>query len=150
MKKLIFIVFISLSLVQCNSDENDCSLVLCIGPEFVFEFIDAETGENVLEGVFDNGAPEGFIITIGEDNTPLTFEQEYVFNAGRVGVAGFIGQNQVQVSYDTIFDVAIALDIETQSDGGCCPGYLYENITVTNAAFERVENETALILRIFI
>ncbi|MFT5891178.1 MAG: hypothetical protein ACI9Y7_001279 [Dokdonia sp.] len=148
MKKLIFIILISLSLVQCNSDENDCSLVLCIGPEFAFEFIDADTGENLLEGSFNDGAPDGFFVAIGEDNTPLTFGQDYGVNSGRLSIFRFV--EQIQVSYDTIFDVEIAYDIETISDGNCCQEYRYENITVTNATFEQVENETALILRIFI
>lgn len=151
MKKLIFILLVSLSLVQCNSDDaEDCSLVLCAGPGLLFEFVDADTGENILEGSFDDGAPDGFIVTIGEDNTPLTFEQEYVFNAGQVAISGFIGQNQVQVLYENVFDVAIALDVETLSDGGCCPGYRYENITVTNATFEQLQDDSVLILRIFI
>ncbi len=148
MKKLIFIILISLSLVQCNSDENDCSLVLCIGPEFLFEFIDEDTGENILEGSFENGVPDGFFVAIGEDNTPLTFEQEYGVNSGRLSIFRFT--EQVQVSYDTIFDVEIAYDVVGISNGGCCQGYRYENVTVTNATFEQVENETALILRIFI
>ena len=151
MKKLILILLVSLSLVQCNSDDaEDCSLVLCAGPELLFEFIDANTGDNLLEGAFDNGAPDGFIVTIGEDNTPLTFEQQYVFNAGQVGTSGFIGQNQIQISLENVFDVAIVLDIEALSDGGCCPGYRYENIAVTNATFEQVEDQSELILRIFI
>jgi hypothetical protein len=148
MKKLIFIVLISLSLVQCNTDENDCSLVLCIGPEFLFEFIDEDTGESILEGSFDDGAPDGFFVGIGEDNTPLTFEQDYGVNSGRLSIFRFV--EQVQISYDTIFDVEIAYDVVGISNGGCCQGYRYENVTVTNATFEHVENETALILRIFI
>lgn len=89
-------------------------------------------------------------MTIGEDNTPLTFDQEYVFNAGQVGTSGFVGQNQIQVSLENVFDVAMALDLETLSDGGCCPGYRYENITVTNATFEEAEDQFTLMLRIFI
>lgn len=151
MKKLLFILLISLSLVQCKSDDTeDCSLVLCAGPVLSFEFIDSDTGDNVLDGLFDNGAPDGFLVTIGEDNTPLTFDQQYVFNAGRVAISAFIGENQVQISLENVFDVAIALDIETQSDGGCCPGYQYENIMVTNATFEQTADDSQLILRIFI
>lgn len=157
MKKLICIFFISLlslSLVQCNSDDDnaqDCSLVLCAAPGLLLEFIDADTGENVLEGLFDNGAPDGFTIAIGDDNTPLTFEQEYVFNEGQVtGFSSIIGQNQVQVSLENVFDVTITLDIETLSSDECCPGYQYENITVTNATFDQAGDQRALILRIFI
>ncbi|WP_299216453.1 hypothetical protein [uncultured Dokdonia sp.] len=149
MKKLIFILFVSLSLIQCNSDDTlDCGTVLCVGPEFLFEFIDADTGENILEGAFDNGAPDGFVITIGDDNTPLTFEQDYGFTSGQLSTFRFT--EQFQISLENVFDVQIAFDIEAVSDGGCCQDYNYENVTVTNATFTQVQDNTTLILRIFI
>lgn len=153
MKKFLFILFVSLSLIQCNSDNNqdddqDCGLVLCEGPGFVFEFIDADTGENVLEGSFDTMPPDGFLIAIGEDNTPLMFEQDYGFIAGQLGIFRFT--EQFQISLENVFDVQITFDVITTSDGGCCQDYSYENVIITNATFEQIQDDTTLILRIFI
>ncbi len=152
MKKLLCILLLSLLFIQCNSDEaEDCSLVLCAAPELLFEFIDEATGDNILEGAFDNGAPEGFLVTVGEDMTPLTLDLQYIFENGQVFVfPSFIGENQVQISLENVFDVAIVADVEILSDEECCSGYQFENITVTNATFEQVEDNSRLILRIFI
>jgi len=144
------ILFISLSLIQCANDDDsiDCSTVLCRGPEFVFEFIDANTGENVLEGVFDNGVPNGFFIALGEDDIALEFGQDYALNSlNQLSVFRF--SEQFQISFPNVFDVTIAYDFEAVSNG-CCQDYNYNNVTVTNTAFEQIEDDSILILRIFI
>lgn len=149
MKKLFCILLVSLSLVQCNSDEStDCSLVLCEGPSFIFEFIDTDTGVNVLEGVFDNGVPEGFFIALGEDDIALEFEQDYGLNSiNQLSIFRF--SEQFQISLPDVFDVTIAYNFET-TPNGCCQNYIYDNITVTNATFEQEVDGASLILRIFI
>jgi len=88
------------------------------------------------------------VITIGDDNTPLTFEQDYGFTSGQLSTFRFT--EQFQISLENVFDVQIAFDIEAVSDGGCCQDYNYENVTVTNATFTQVQDNTTLILRIFI
>ena len=150
MKKIIFILFISLSLVQCANDDDalDCSTVLCVAPEFIFEFIDSDTGDNVLEGVFDNGVPDGFFIALGEDDIALEFGIDYAVNPlNQLGVFRF--SEQFQISLPNVFDVTIAYDFGAISNG-CCQDYTYENVTVTNATFEQVEDGNRLFLRIFI
>ncbi|WP_299678949.1 hypothetical protein [uncultured Dokdonia sp.] len=150
MKKIIFILFISLSFIQCGNDDDsiDCSTVLCKGPEFVFEFIDADTGENVLDGVFDNGVPDGFFIALGEDDITLELGLDYALSpSNQLGIFRF--SEQFQILLPNVFEVTISYDFEAISNG-CCQNYSYTNIAVTNATFEQVEDENRLFLRIFI
>ena len=150
MKRIIYILFISLFLVQCTGDDDsvDCSNVLCRAPEFVFEFVDVNSGENVLEGIFNQEAPDDFLIMIPESETSLVFQQDYTLNNNnQLNVFRF--SEQFQVALQNVFDVTITYDFEATSTG-CCQSFSYNNIQVMGATFETIENEERLILRIFI
>ena len=146
MRRFIFILLISTSLIQCNSDDLDCSTVLCIAPEFAFDLIDTDSDENILIGIPDGGTLDGLQIINNEDNVALIVNQDYTINQERIFLTRYL--ESIQVSLDGIFDIQISSELETIPNG-CCATFNYENVAVTNATFITLDT-TILLLRIFI
>ncbi|MEP0265649.1 hypothetical protein [Dokdonia sp.] len=147
MRRLIFILFISASLIQCDSDDDlDCSTVLCAAPVLTFELIDTDTNVSILANIPNGGTLDGLVITNNEDNNELVVNQDYFIGQERIFLNFYL--EDIQVSLEGIFDIQISSQLETIPNG-CCPTYNYNNVAVTNATFETTDPE-GLFLRIFI
>lgn len=147
MRRLIFILFISASLIQCDSDDDlNCTTVLCVAPTLTFELIDADTNVSILADIPNGGMLDGLVIINNENNEELIVNQDYSIGQERVFIN--LHLEDVQVSLEGVFDIQISSQLETIPNG-CCPSYNYENVAVTNATFETTDSG-GLSLRIFI
>ena len=147
MKKLtsLFLILTSLFIISCgNNDDVDCSTVDCIAPGIIFEFVDKDTNENLLE----NESIDIEDIQISVDNLP---SPDVHFSSIGSQIYLFVDNwpaenNLATVSLDANVVMEISVDIE-KVRSECCSSNKISKVLVTTGDYTEVEKN---FFRIFI
>lgn len=140
MKKLTRLLFLlsSLILISCgNDDDANCSTVICVSPAMNFEFVNAQTEENLLEN--ESLVPENVEIIVSGINA-VSFR----YNENSHDFSLFI-ENWPSDSYDIsiVVNSASVLEMELDAErnrGECCSSVELSNIVVTEGEYSLIED----------
>lgn len=146
MKRIFFILLVSLSLIQCTLDDINCDTVLCAGaPPIILQFISEETGEDLfLNQTFEVDALQ--IEDLG--GNPVEFSADE-FQGGDIrffiSTRGESAPNLETVSrsyrifIEDEFDFTVTFNIQRISDdNNCCDGFVLDNIAFEGATVENI------------
>lgn len=135
MKKIYTVLILFASLLQsCNSD--DCGECFTPPQDFIFEFVDAETRENLFTtGVYN---PEDITVINDIDDTERAFQfiSENQLNVIQIQEVGWETETvnlEIKVSEDTVFNLYVNAERTTDD---CCSFTKYNEIEIRNAEFE--------------
>ena len=147
MKKLtsFFLLLSSLILISCaNEDDVDCSQVSCLVPGILFEFVDENTNENLIE----NGSIEAADIKFNVSSVQAS-QVRIEERAGQVYL--FLsnwpeGEHEVELLLDSrsLLELEISTD-NTETD--CCSGVEITDLEISKGKYEEIGDQ---LFRIFI
>jgi hypothetical protein len=141
--------FVLLFIFSCNTDDTDeldCSNVLCAGrPTIFLEVFDEDNSEQYFLGP-DDQAPEGLIITNG-NGTVLEFGLDYGTLDGRLSI--FQLPDSFTMSLENEFETTISSDVSIVDSDGCCDTFTIGEVTTTQGALDPILDEV-LVFRLTI
>ncbi|MEM7085443.1 MAG: hypothetical protein AAF489_04630 [Bacteroidota bacterium] len=136
--KKILICFLLLSVISCKQDDEDCNdRLTCIAPEVNLQFQSKKTGEDL----FANGTYLPEEVTAVDLESGNVYQNlfyftdsdgNFIFTIGD-GVGNFNRSLNVIIRDEIDFN----LDYRLMALGisGCCPGFRYDNLNITNVEF---------------
>ncbi|MUP45302.1 hypothetical protein E0K83_06030 [Gramella sp. BOM4] len=146
MKKLsaLFLVLTSLFISSCGSDDDvDCSTISCISPGIMLEFIDKDSGENLLENETIN-AERIQIEVSGLQTSEVDFTETgseiFLFIGNWTN-----GDHMVTVNLDSSPVLEMNVEIET-SRSDCCSSRIISDLEITAGDYEEVDDSFFRIL----
>lgn len=149
--KKILICLLLLSAISCKQDDEDCNdRLTCIGPEITLQFQSKKTGEDL----FANGTfiPEEVMVTDLDSGAVYDFffhfidnEGNYIFTIGD-GIGDFDRALNIVIASEADFNLDYRMVDEGKS--GCCRGFRYENLVITNVEFQSGVDSNSFIIRL--
>ncbi|GAA4308888.1 hypothetical protein GCM10023115_36440 [Pontixanthobacter gangjinensis] len=141
MKKLTraLLILSVLFLSSCEStDDKECSLIECISSGISFEFVDKETGENLLKN--ESLDPSDIEIKV-PGVEPINFRYENYSNSYILLIQNWpngLHQLSILVNSNSIFE----MELETEwVRGECCSSTEIRNLVVTKGEYIQGEED---------
>jgi len=145
MTKQLLLVFISVFVLSCKSDDNpvDCSLVDCIVGEntLYLQFLNPENDADLLS---DESIDTNQIEIVNEKNDEVTFTIEEfsgmeVFLAIPVSTESF-GQKSFTIDFEEGYSFTVYFETSFSEGGECCGPYtIVERFNIDNYSYELIE-----------
>ena len=148
--KIFLICLMLLSVISCKQDDEDCNdRLTCIGPEITLQFQSKKTGEDLFaNGTFlleevmlmdlDSGDDYDFFFHFIDN------DGNYIFTVGD-GIGNFNRALNMVITNAADFNLDYRMVDEGKS--GCCRGFRYENLVITNVEFQSgVDSNSFIIL----
>ncbi len=136
--KHLTLSFLIVFIFSCNTDDTDeldCSNVLCAGrPTIVMEIFSEDSSEQYFLDVTDQ-APEGLMIT-SDTGIELEFGLSYGILNGRLSI--FQLPDSFTIRLENEFETSISSDIMVVDSDGCCDTYEVGDIITSEGELDPV------------